>query len=187
MGLGKTTSARGNAIAAVRLGLAGPQDVLDWSSGEVTQPTTFNTRSGRPEPGGLFCERIFGPVRDLCCRCGKYDGPRHRDVTCERCGVTVLPSRVRRRRMGHIELAAPVVHLWFFKGRPSPLAALLGLKPGDVEKLVYGQAHVVRSPGPAPLQVGQLLTPDDCRTARERFGPAFQVATGAGAIKLLLQ
>jgi DNA-directed RNA polymerase subunit beta' len=187
MGMGKSREERQSVIHAVRLGLASPEDVLAWSHGEVRQPTTFNARSGRPEPGGLFCESIFGPVQNWACRCGKYRGNRYEGVTCERCHVTVLHSRARRQRAGHINLAAPVVHPWFFRARPSPLALLLGLKPSLLEQVIYGQAQVVRNPGRSALEVGVVLDEADCQKEREAAGPDFATVTGAEGVLFLLQ
>jgi DNA-directed RNA polymerase subunit beta' len=183
MGRAETPSPRPDTV---RLRLAGPDDILAWSSGEVTVPATFHPRSGKPIRGGLFCERIFGPVQDWRCHCGRYDGPAHKGQTCERCGTPVLHRRARRSRMGHIELAAPVVHVWFFKGRPSPLAALLGLRPGQVEQIVHGCAYVVLQPGTGPLPAGRFLDRDEYLEARERYGPGFEAGTGAAVVRQLL-
>jgi DNA-directed RNA polymerase beta' subunit len=185
--MGSDSSAPGRESWGVRLGLAGPDDVLAWSSGEVVLPATCQPRSGRPVPGGLFCERIFGPVQDYRCACGRLDGARHEGRTCQDCGAAVLHRRARRRRMGHIELAAPVAHVWFFKARPSPLAALLGLRPGEAEQVVYGRAHLVLLPGTTPLRAGQFLSPDDLDRARARHGDAFEAGTGAEAVQRLLR
>ncbi len=178
---------RVNDLCAVRIALASPEDVLAWSSGEVTRPDTINYRTHRPEKGGLFCERIFGPERDWECSCGKYRGIKFKGMTCDRCGVQVSHSRVRRKRMGHIELAAPVVHIWFFKGLPSVLGLLLDLKRRELEQIVYYQTSVVLDPGPTGLRAGQLLGDDELRRQRERHGDAFTAAGGAEAIEALLQ
>jgi DNA-directed RNA polymerase subunit beta' len=175
-----------NDLRGVRIALASPQDVLDWSHGEVTRPDTINYRTHRPEKGGLFCERIFGPEKDWECSCGKYRGLKFKGMTCDRCGVTVAHSRVRRKRMGHIELAAPVVHIWFFKGVPSVLGQLLDLKRAALEQLVYYRAHVVLDPGPTGLKPGQMLTDDELRHYREQHGDDFRAETGAAAIEALL-
>ncbi len=185
MANGQTTAETGDRDA-LRICLAGADDVLAWSSGEVTQPTTFHPRSGRPERGGLFCELVFGPVRNWVCRCGLYHGQRHDGRVCERCGTPVLHSRVRRQRLGHIELAAPVVHPWFLRARPSPLALLLGLRGRELEAIVYGQAWVVRTPGKAPVTAGAVLDPPTCQTHRRDFGPEFAALTGAEAVEFLL-
>jgi DNA-directed RNA polymerase subunit beta' len=186
MGDARASTIRSESVV-VRLGLAGPDDIRGWSCGEVTEPATVHTRSGKPVPGGLFCERIFGPVRDWACRCGRYAGATHGGHTCERCGTPVLHRRARRQRMGHVELAAPVVHVWFVKARPSPLSALLGLRPSRLEKLVYGQLFAVLDPGPSALPPGHLLQPDEARSLAAQLGPAFRADTGADAILHLLR
>jgi DNA-directed RNA polymerase subunit beta' len=172
--------------SSVRLGLASPEDILRQSCGEVTNPDTINYRTARPVGGGLFCERIFGPERDWECGCGKYRGIKYKGMRCDRCGVVVAHSRTRRKRLGHIELAVPVVHLWFFRLRPSILAHLLGLKAREVERLVYLKDHVVLDPGPTGLEAGQLLTDDELHAARADHGNAFDAGTGAEAIARML-
>src|SRR4051794_25979697 len=162
-----------NQFGAVRISLASPADVLSWSSGEVTRPDTINYRTHRPEKGGLFCERIFGTEKDWECSCGKYRGVKYKGTTCPNCGVLVAHSRGRRKRMGHVELAAPVVHVWFFKGTTSVLAQLLGLKRKDVERVVYLQAHVVLDGGPTGLVAGTVLDDEGLREEREKHGDAF--------------
>ena len=132
-----------NDFTAVRISLASPNDIRSWSFGEVKKPETINYRTYRAEKDGLFCERIFGPERDWECFCGKYKGTKHKGMICDRCGVKVTHSRVRRKRMGHINLAAPVVHIWFFKAMPSRLGTLLDVKTSDMEKVVYFQDYVV--------------------------------------------
>src|SRR5262249_44948903 len=158
---------------AVRIALASPRDVLEWSSGEVTRPDTINYRTHRPEKGGLFCERIFGPEKDWECSCGKYRGIKYRGSACPQCGVQGAHSRVRRKRMGHIELAAPVVHIWFFKGVPSVLGQLLDLKRAELQRVVYHQAHLVTDPGPTGLALAEVMSDDELRHQRERHGGAF--------------
>jgi DNA-directed RNA polymerase subunit beta' len=182
----ETNLVRVNDFGAVRIALAGPKDVLAWSSGEVTRPDTINYRTHRPEKGGLFCERIFGPEKDWECACGKYRGLKFKGMVCDRCGVKVAHSRVRRQRMGHIELAAPVVHIWFFKGVPSVLGQLLELKRAELEQVVYCKSHVVLDPGPTGLKVGRVLGDDELRRLGEQHGEAFRAATGAEAIEALL-
>src|SRR5882672_6616210 len=152
---------RVNDYGAVKISLASPNDIRSWSYGEVRKPETINYRTYRAEKDGLFCERIFGPERDWECFCGKYKG-----MICERCGVKVTHSRVRRKRMGHINLAAPIVHIWFFKAMPSRLGNLLDMKTSDLEKVVYFQDYVVIEPGDTPLKRQQLLTEEEYRTAR---------------------
>ncbi len=175
-----------NDYGSVKISLASPNDIRSWSFGEVKKPETINYRTYRPEKDGLFCERIFGPERDWECACGKYKGTKFKGISCERCGVKVTHSRVRRKRMGHINLAAPVVHIWFFKAMPSRLSTLLGMKTTDVEKIVYFQDYVVTDPGQSPLKARQLLTEDEYREAINKYGPCFRAWMGAEAIKELL-
>ncbi|MEM9703562.1 MAG: DNA-directed RNA polymerase subunit beta', partial [Planctomycetota bacterium] len=185
---------RVNDYASVKIGLASPHDIRSWSHGECKKPETINYRTYRPERDGLFCERIFGPEKDWECSCGKYRGMKYKGMVCDRCGVKVTHSRVRRKRMGHIELAAPVVHIWFFKSMPSRLGALLGMKTSSLEKVIYFQDYVVTDPGDAvtadgapALIRGQLLTEDERREAERNFGiGSFECAMGAEAIKKLL-
>jgi DNA-directed RNA polymerase subunit beta' len=175
-----------NDYGSVRISLASPNDIRSWSFGEVKKPETINYRTYRPEKDGLFCERIFGPERDWECACGKYKGTKFKGIICDRCGVKVTHSRVRRKRMGHINLAAPVVHIWFFKAMPSRLSTLLGMKTTDIEKIVYFQDYVVTDPGVSPLKLRQLLTEDEFREAIEKYGPCFKASMGAESIKDLL-
>ena len=170
----------------MKITLASPNDIRSWSFGEVKKPETINYRTYRPEKDGLFCERIFGPERDYECACGKYKGTKFKGIICDRCGVKVTHSRVRRKRMGHINLAAPIVHIWFFKAIPSHLGNLLGMKTSDIEKVVYFQDYTVIEPGDTPLKERQLLTEDEYRTAREQYGHEFVAAMGAEAVKDLL-
>jgi len=173
---------------AVTIRLASPQDVRSWSYGEVKKPETINYRTYRAERDGLFCERIFGPERDYECFCGKYKGIKYRGITCPRCGVTVTHSRVRKRRMGHITLAAPVVHIWFFKVTPSKVATLLNIKAIDAERVIYYQDYIVTDPGETSLKKHQILSEDAFNDAVREFGKdAFKVGMGAEAIRLLLQ
>ncbi len=176
-----------NDYGSVRVSLASPNDIRSWSFGEVKKPETINYRTYRAEKDGLFCERIFGPERDWECFCGKYKGTKHKGMICDRCGVKVTHSRVRRKRMGHINLAAPVVHIWFFKAMPSRLGTLLAMKTTDLEKIIYFQDYVVVNPGNTPLKEKQLLTEDELRQAREKYGDEFEADMGAEAIKKLLQ
>jgi DNA-directed RNA polymerase subunit beta' len=183
----ETTFDRVNDFASVKIGLASPHDIRSWSFGEVKKPETINYRTYRPERDGLFCERIFGPEKDWECACGKYRGMKYKGMICDRCGVKVTHSRVRRKRMGHIELAAPVVHIWFFKSMPSRLGALLNMKTTSLEKVIYFQDFVVTDPGDTPLELCQMLTEDEARAARRDYGEdAFEVGMGAEAIKKLL-
>ena len=176
-----------NDYGSVRVSLASPNDIRSWSFGEVKKPETINYRTYRAEKDGLFCERIFGPERDWECFCGKYKGTKHKGMICDRCGVKVTHSRVRRKRMGHVNLAAPVVHIWFFKAMPSRLGTLLGMKTSDLEKVIYFQDYVVVSVGSTPLKEKQLLTEEEYRTAREKYGDEFDADMGADAVKRLLQ
>ena len=178
---------RVNDYASVKINLASPNDIRSWSFGEVKKPETINYRTYRPEKDGLFCERIFGPERDYECACGKYKGTKFKGIICDRCGVKVTHSRVRRKRMGHINLAAPIVHIWFFKAIPSHLGNLLGMKTSDLEKVIYFQDYVVVEPGETPLKDKQVLTEDEYRQAINEYGTAaFQAMMGAEAIKELL-
>ena len=176
-----------NDYGSVTISLAGPNDIRSWSFGEVRKPETINYRTYRPEKDGLFCERIFGPERDWECACGKYKGTKFKGIICDRCGVKVTHSRVRRKRMGHINLAAPVVHIWFFKAIPNRLGNLLAMKSTDLEKIIYFQEYVVTDPGQTPLKIGQLFTEEDYKDATNKYGKAFKAAMGAEAIKALLE
>jgi DNA-directed RNA polymerase subunit beta' len=175
-----------NDYGSVRIQLASPNDIRSWSFGEVKKPETINYRTYRAEKDGLFCERIFGPERDWECSCGKYKGTKYKGIICDRCGVKVTHSRVRRKRMGHINLAAPIVHIWFFKALPSRLGSLLDMKTSDIEKIVYFQDYVVTDTGKTPLKKKQLLTEDEYRAAYEKYGDEFEADMGADAIKKLL-
>ena len=187
MSVGETTYDRVNDYGSVKIGLASPHDIRSWSFGEVKKPETINYRTYRPERDGLFCERIFGPEKDWECACGKYRGMKYKGMICDRCGVKVTHSRVRRKRMGHIELAAPVVHIWFFKSMPSRLGSLLNMKTTSLEKVVYFQDYVVIDPGDTPLQKCQLLTEEDARNAKAKYGAdQFEIDMGAEAINKLL-
>ncbi len=175
-----------NDYGNVRISLASPNDIRAWSFGEVKKPETINYRTYRAEKDGLFCERIFGPERDWECTCGKFKGTKHKGIICDRCGVKVTHSRVRRKRMGHINLAAPVVHIWFFKATPSRLGNLLGMKTADLEKVVYFQDYVVTDPGDTPLKNCQILTEEEYRAAVEKHGHGFEAKMGAEAVRDIL-
>jgi len=175
-----------NDYGSVKINLASPNDIRSWSFGEVRKPETINYRTYRPEKDGLFCERIFGPERDWECACGKYKGTKYKGIICDRCGVKVTHSRVRRKRMGHINLAAPVVHIWFFKAMPSRLANLLDMKTSDIEKIVYFQDYVVTDVGDTPLKPKQLLSEEEFRRAWEKYGDTFKAEMGAEAVRTLL-
>ncbi|MGO8705686.1 MAG: DNA-directed RNA polymerase subunit beta' [Candidatus Brocadiia bacterium] len=182
----ETTFERVNDFTSVRISLASPEDIRSWSYGEVKKPETINYRTYRAEKDGLFCERIFGPERDWECFCGKYRGMKHKGIVCDRCGVKVTHSRVRRKRMGHITLAAPVVHIWFFKAMPSRLATTLDIKTSALERIIYFQDYVVVNPGETPLKPRQLLSEGEYRAAREQYGEKFDAKMGAEAIRELL-
>ncbi len=187
MSLGESSYDRINDYASVKISLARPHEIRCWSSGEVKKPETINYRTYRPEKDGLFCERIFGPEKDWECACGKYRGMKYKGMICDRCGVKVTHSRVRRKRMGHIELAAPVVHIWFFKALPSRLGALLDMKTASLEKVIYFQDYVVIDPRETPLKPQQILTEEEFRAARADFGEgSFEADMGAEAIRKLL-
>ncbi len=170
----------------MRIGLASPEQIREWSRGEVKKPETINYRTLRPEKEGLFCEKIFGPVRDWECHCGKYKRIRYKGIVCDRCGVEVTRSKVRRERMGHIELAAPVSHIWYFKGIPSRMGLILDVSPRSLEKVLYFANYIVIDPGTTPLMEKQLLSEQEYREHRERYGHAFRASMGAEAIKELL-
>jgi DNA-directed RNA polymerase subunit beta' len=186
--IGESSYDRINDYTSVKISLARPHDIRSWSFGEVKKPETINYRTYRPEKDGLFCERIFGPEKDWECACGKYRGMKYKGMICDRCGVKVTHSRVRRKRMGHIELAAPVVHIWFFKAMPSRLGNLLSMKTTSLEKVIYFQDYVVTNPGDTALKKQQLLTEEEFRSAREQYGEgAFEADMGAEAVRKLLQ
>ncbi|MBS3735028.1 MAG: DNA-directed RNA polymerase subunit beta', partial [Phycisphaerae bacterium] len=176
-----------NDYGSVRIQLASPNDIRSWSFGEVKKPETINYRTYRPEKDGLFCERIFGPERDWECACGKYKGTKHKGIICDRCGVKVTHSRVRRKRMGHINLAAPIVHIWFFKALPSRLGTLLSMKTADLEKIILFQNYAVTDAGQTPLKYQQVLTEDEYQSARDTYGQDFEALMGAEAVKKLLE
>ncbi|MEW6743034.1 MAG: DNA-directed RNA polymerase subunit beta' [Planctomycetota bacterium] len=173
--------------ACVTLRLASPEDIRGWSHGEVKKPETINYRTYRPEKDGLFCEKIFGPTRDWECFCGKYKGIKHKNIVCDRCGVQVTHSKVRRKRMGHINLAANVAHIWFFKAMPSRIGNLLDIKAAALDKVIYFQEYIVIDPGSAPLKERQLLSEEEYREKRQKYGDTFEAEMGAEAIKKLLQ
>ncbi|NLU53667.1 MAG: DNA-directed RNA polymerase subunit beta' [Clostridiaceae bacterium] len=176
-----------NNFDAIKIGLASPEKIREWSRGEVKKPETINYRTLKPERDGLFCERIFGPTRDWECHCGKYKRVRYKGIICDRCGVEVTRSKVRRERMGHIELAAPVSHIWYFKGIPSRMGLLLDMSPRALEKVLYFASYVVIDPGSTPLSQKQVLNEKEYRESLEKFGNNFRAGMGAEAIKELLQ
>ena len=172
---------------AIKIGLASPEKIREWSRGEVTKPETINYRTLKPEKDGLFCERIFGPSKDWECHCGKYKKIRYKGVVCDRCGVEVTKSSVRRERMGHIELAAPVSHIWYFKGIPSRMGLILDLSPRTLEKVLYFANYIVLDPADSGLQYKQILTEKEYQDAREAYGNGFRVGMGAESIMELLK
>lgn len=176
-----------NNFEYMKIGLASPDKIRSWSYGEVKKPETINYRTLKPEKDGLFCERIFGPTKDWECHCGKYKRVRYKGVVCDRCGVEVTRSKVRRERMGHIELAAPVSHIWYFKGIPSRMGLILDMSPRSLEEVIYFASYVVIDPADTPLEKKQLLSEKEYRAYRDKFGKKFQAAMGAEAIKRLLQ
>ena len=167
--------------------IASPQVIKSWSKGEVKKAETVNYRTLKPEKDGLFCEKIFGPVRDSECNCGKYKGIKFKGVTCDRCGVTVDRSSVRRERMGHIELATPVTHIWFFKAVPSRLSALLDMSLRDLEKIIYYEEYVVVDSGNTPLKKKEHLSEEKYQEALNKYGNNFKAKIGAEVIQDLLK
>ena len=176
-----------NNFEYMKIGLASPDKIRSWSYGEVKKPETINYRTLKPEKDGLFCERIFGPTKDWECHCGKYKRVRYKGVVCDRCGVEVTRAKVRRERMGHIELAAPVSHIWYFKGIPSRMGLILDMSPRSLEEVIYFASYVVVDPADTPLEKKQLLSEKEYRAYREKYGTKFFAAMGAEAIKRLLE
>ena len=175
-----------NNFKGIKVGIASPEKIREWSYGEIKKPETINYRTLKPERDGLFCEKIFGPTKDYECACGKYKRLRYKNVICDRCGVEVTKSKVRRERMGHIELAAPCSHIWFFKGVPSKMGLVLDMSPRDLEEVLYFVSYVVLDPGSAPLAKKQTLSDKEYRAYYEKYGTSFKVGMGAEAIKTLL-
>ena len=176
-----------NKFEALKIGIASPEKIREWSYGEVKKPETINYRTLRPERDGLFCEKIFGPTKDYECACGKYKRVRYKNIVCDRCGVEVTRAKVRRERMGHIELATPVSHIWFFKGVPSRMGLVLDMSPRDLEEVLYFVSYVVIDKGNAPLENKQTLSEKEYRAYYEKYGTGFKVGMGAEAIKELLK
>lgn len=176
-----------NSFEAIKIGLASPETIKEWSYGEVLKPETINYRTLKPEKDGLFCEKIFGPTKDWECHCGKYKKIRFKGKVCERCGVEVTKSKVRRERMGHIELATPVSHIWYFKGVPSSMGLILDLSPRQLEKVLYFAAYIVTDPGRSNLMQNQILSEREYREAYEKYGDTFKAGMGAESIKTLLE
>ena len=172
-----------NNFDSIKISLASPEKIREWSKGEVKKPETINYRTLKPERDGLFCERIFGPQKDWECHCGKYKRVRYKGIVCDRCGVEVTKSKVRRERMGHIELAAPVSHIWYFKGIPSRMGLILDLTPRDLEKVLYFASYIVLDPGTTALMKKQILSEKEYAEARQEYGNnAFRAGIGAEAI-----
>src|SRR5476649_1100931 len=168
----------------VSISVASPETIRKWSKGEVKNPETINYRTFKPEPGGLFCQKIFGPVRDYECACGKYKRIKYKDVICDRCGVEVTIARVRRERMGHIELAVPVAHIWFLKSMPSRLGLLLDMTARSLERVIYYENYMVIDPGKTQLEMKQLLTDTEYRQALDEYGAdSFTAKMGAEAVR----
>ena len=176
-----------NNIKGIKISIASPEKIREWSYGEIKKPETINYRTLKPERDGLFCEKIFGPSKDYECSCGKYKRLRYKNVICDRCGVEVTKSKVRRERMGHIELASPCSHIWFFKGVPSKMGLVLDMSPRELEEVLYFVSYVVINPGNAPLEKKQTLSDKEYRAYYEKYGNGFEVGMGAEAIKKLLQ
>ncbi|MBQ3181077.1 MAG: DNA-directed RNA polymerase subunit beta', partial [Firmicutes bacterium] len=170
----------------MKIKMASPEQILEWSYGEVKKPETINYRTLKPERDGLFCERIFGPTRDWECHCGKYKRIRYKGVVCDRCGVEVTRAKVRRERMGHIQLAAPVSHIWYFKGIPSRMGLLLNISPRVLEKVLYFVSYIVLDPGDTDLEFKQVLSEQEYREARDKWGNRFDAGMGAESIKKML-
>src|SRR5437868_5406294 len=172
----------------IRIAIASPEKIRSWSFGEVKKPETINYRTFKPERDGLFCARIFGPIKDYECLCGKYKRMKYKGIVCEKCGVEVTVSKVRRERMGHIELAAPVAHIWFLKSLPSRIGLLLDMQLKQLERVLYFEAYIVIEPGITPLEKYQLMTEDELLDAQDEYGEdAFSAGIGAEAVRIMLQ
>ena len=176
-----------NEFDSIKIGIASPEQIRAWSFGEVKKPETINYRTTKPERDGLFCERIFGPTKDWECHCGKYKRIRYKGKVCEKCGVEVTSSKVRRERMGHIELAAPVSHIWYFKGTPSRIGLMLDISPRLLEQVLYFSRYIVTDPGLTPLEKKQLLTETEYKEMRDKYEDEFEAGMGAEAIQTLLR
>ena len=172
---------------AIRIKLASPEKIREWSYGEVKKPETINYRTFKPEPDGLFCARIFGPVKDWECLCGKYKRMKHKGVICDKCGVEVIQSKVRRERMGHIELATPVAHIWFVRGVPSKMGMLLDMSVRQLERVIYYEDYIVIDPGDTPLKEKEILTEEEYKKKVSEYGNKFKVGMGAEAVRELLR
>src|SRR6185369_7828883 len=172
---------------AIKIGLSSPEIIRSWSHGEVKKPETINYRTFKPEKNGLFCEKIFGPTKDWECACGKYKRIKYRDVICDRCGVEVTQAKVRRERMGHIELACLVSHIWYLKGVPSRMGYLLEMSTRNLERVIYYESYVTIDPGKAPVEIGQLLSEDEYQKLRTEYGASLKAKMGAEAIRDLIK
>ena len=172
---------------AIKIGIASPDMIRNWSFGEVKKPETINYRTLKPERDGLYCEKIFGPNKDWECNCGKYKKIKYKGKVCDRCGVEVTKAKVRRERMGHIELAAPCSHIWYFKGIPSRMGLILDISPKILEKVLYFAAYIVTDPGDTPLSMNQVLTEKEYRDMREKYENDFKAGMGAESVKMLLE
>src|SRR3954468_11001187 len=176
------------SFSAIRISLASPEKIREWSHGEVKKPATINYRTFKPERDGLFCAKIFGPVKDYECNCGKYKRMKHRGIVCEKCGVEVIQSKVRRERLGHINLATPVAHIWFLRSLPSRIGCVLDMSLKELEKVLYCEAYTVTDPGKTDLPRGQLLTEEEFQKLQDDHGPdGFVAAMGGEAIRDLLK
>jgi len=172
----------------IQIGIASPDKIRSWSFGEIKKPETINYRTFKPERDGLFCARIFGPIKDYECLCGKYKRMKYKGIVCEKCGVEVTVSKVRRERMGHIELAAPVAHIWFLKSLPSRIGLLLDMQLKQLERVLYFEAYIVIEPGLTPLEKYQLMTEDELLDAQDQYGEdAFSAGIGAEAVRIMLE
>ncbi|MFA5255967.1 MAG: DNA-directed RNA polymerase subunit beta', partial [Candidatus Omnitrophota bacterium] len=176
-----------NPFNAISIRIASPETIKSWSKGEVRKPETINYRTLKPEKDGLFCERIFGPTKDYECNCGKYKRIKHKGIVCDRCGVEVTRSSVRRERMGHIDLACPVSHIWFFKVIPSRIGILIGMTSRELEKVLYYEEYIVTDPGDTPLKKAELLPEERYKEYREKYGNKFTAKMGAEAMRDLLK
>ena len=175
------------AFSAIRISLASPEKIREWSHGEVKKPETINYRTFKPERDGLFCAKIFGPVKDYECICGKYKRMKHRGIVCEKCGVEVIQSKVRRERLGHITLATPVAHIWFLKSLPSRIGAILDITLKDLERVLYCESYVVLNPMETPLETGEILSEERFQELSNEFGDgSFEAGMGGEAVISLL-
>src|ERR1700761_5215211 len=188
MNIFNTQQSAPQSFDQIRISIASPERIRSWSFGEIKKPETINYRTFKPERDGLFCARIFGPIRDYECLCGKYKRMKYRGIICEKCGVEVTLQKVRRERMGHIELASPVAHIWFMKSLPSRVGLLLDMTLKELERVLYFENYMVTEPGLTPLKMKQLLTEDEYAKAQEEYGEeSFRAGIGAEALKELLE